>query len=177
MVHEDEPFNPTRVSRRSSYYQPKDEKGEPYFITDDQDRKVLDAKGQPIPAFKPVAVDVGIPGVLRNGFREISQGIKPGDMVVAVGMQKIRLGKEPGYRAKTSWSRPGRSIPRGTRGLARLHGQPPIPPAVLPLPQPGPPENRSSGTPRQRPRSRPPAAPPARQNSPPRDLGQRPPTR
>ena len=67
--------------------QPKDEKGNPYFIKD--------ATGKPIPAYKPVAVDVGAPGVLRNGFREISQGIKPGDKVVAVGMQKIRLGKNP----------------------------------------------------------------------------------
>jgi membrane fusion protein, multidrug efflux system len=67
--------------------QPKDEKGNPYFIKD--------ATGKPIPAYKPVAVDVGTPGVLRNGFREISQGIKPGNLVVAVGMQKIRLGKDP----------------------------------------------------------------------------------
>ena len=36
-----------------------------------------------------------MPGVLRSGFREISQGIKAGDKVVAVGMQKIRLGKNP----------------------------------------------------------------------------------
>jgi len=65
----------------------QDEKGNPYSLKD--------AKGEPVPAYKPVAVDVGIPGVLRNGFREISQGIKPGDKVVAVGMQKIRLGKNP----------------------------------------------------------------------------------
>ena len=73
--------------------QPKDEKGNPYFIKDAKGELVMDEKGKPIPAYKPVAVDVGIPGVLRNGFREISQGIKPGDKVVAVGMQKIRLGK------------------------------------------------------------------------------------
>jgi len=65
----------------------QDEKGNPYSLKD--------AKGEPVPAYKPVAVDVGAPGVLRNGFREISQGIKPGDKVVAVGMQKIRLGKNP----------------------------------------------------------------------------------
>ena len=73
----------------------QDEKGNPYFLKD--------AKGEPVPAYKPVAVDVGTPGVLRNGFREISQGIKPGDQVVAVGMQKIRLGKNPSPR-KTTWS-------------------------------------------------------------------------
>ncbi|MGZ3317860.1 MAG: efflux RND transporter periplasmic adaptor subunit [Isosphaeraceae bacterium] len=65
----------------------QDEKGNPYSLKD--------AKGESVPAYKPVAVDVGAPGVLRNGFREISQGIKPGDKVVAVGMQKIRLGKNP----------------------------------------------------------------------------------
>lgn len=75
--------------------QPKDDKGNPYFITDDQDKLVLDATGKPIPAYKPVAVDVGTPGVLRNGFREINKGIKAGDLVVALGMQKIRLGTNP----------------------------------------------------------------------------------
>jgi multidrug efflux system membrane fusion protein len=65
----------------------QDEKGNPYYLKD--------AKGEPVPAYKPVAVDVGAPGVLRNGFREISKGIKSGDLVVAVGMQKIRLGKNP----------------------------------------------------------------------------------
>jgi multidrug efflux system membrane fusion protein len=77
----------------------------------------MDEKGKPIPAYKPVAVDVGNPGVLRNGFREINQGIKPGDMVVAVGMQKIRLGKDsrgkdflvkarPFDPERDSWTRP-----------------------------------------------------------------------
>ncbi len=65
----------------------EDENGNPYSLKD--------AKGEPVPAYKAVAVDVGNPGVLRNGFREINQGIKPGDKVVAVGMQKIRLGKNP----------------------------------------------------------------------------------
>lgn len=97
--------------------QPKDEEGNPYFIRDAKDELVMDEKGKPIPAYKPVAVDVGIPGVLRNGFREISQGIKPGDMVVAVGMQKIRLGKDsrgkdflvkarPFDPERDSWTRP-----------------------------------------------------------------------
>ena len=75
--------------------QPKDEEGNPYFIKDAEGKPVKDATGKPIPAYKPVAVDVGTPGVLRNGFREISKGIKSGDLVVAVGMQKIRLGKNP----------------------------------------------------------------------------------
>ena len=75
--------------------QPKDEEGNPDFIKDAEGKPVKDATGKPIPLYKPVAVDVGTPGVLRNGFREISKGIKPGALVVAVGMQKIRLGKNP----------------------------------------------------------------------------------
>ncbi len=75
--------------------EPKDEKGNPYFITDNQDKQVLDATGKPIPAYKPVAVDVGIPGVLRNEYREIGKGIKVEDLVVVLGMQKIRLGTNP----------------------------------------------------------------------------------
>ena len=75
--------------------QAKDEKGEPYFITDDDNKQVLDAKGNPIPAFKPVAVDVGTPGVLRSGYREISKGIGPDSLIVVMGMQKIRLGANP----------------------------------------------------------------------------------
>ncbi len=73
----------------------KDDKGNPYFIKDAEGKPVKDATGKPIQAYKPVAVDVGTPGVLRNGFREISEGIKSGDLVVTVGMQKIRLGKNP----------------------------------------------------------------------------------
>ena len=87
----------------------EDENGNPYSLKD--------AKGEPVPAYKAVAVDVGNPGVLRNGFREINQGIKPGDMVVAVGMQKIRLGKDsrgkdflvkarPFDPERDSWTRP-----------------------------------------------------------------------
>jgi membrane fusion protein, multidrug efflux system len=53
----------------------------------------------------PEARDVGTPGVLRDGFREIQDGIKAGDWVVVSGMQKIKVGikdpqtKEP-WRAK-----------------------------------------------------------------------------
>ena len=54
-----------------------------------------DKEGNPIPAYKPVAVDIGAPGVLQNGFREVERGIKPGDLVVVVGMQKVRVTKEP----------------------------------------------------------------------------------
>ena len=73
----------------------KDEKGEPYFIKDAKGKVAKDKDGKPIPAYRPEAVDVGTIGVLRDGFREITKGVKPGDLVVAVGMQKIRLGKNP----------------------------------------------------------------------------------
>ncbi len=74
----------------------KDENGEPYVLEDPITHKpLLDKAGKPIPGYRPVAVDVGTPGVLRDGFREISTGIKDGDMVVAKGMQKIRLGTNP----------------------------------------------------------------------------------
>jgi hypothetical protein len=79
--------------------QAKNEKGEPWFIkTRDEKGNIVvvkDEKGNPIPGYKPVAVDIGNPGVLREGFREVSSGVKPGDWVVAVGMQKIRLGTNP----------------------------------------------------------------------------------
>jgi membrane fusion protein, multidrug efflux system len=70
--------------------------GEPYFIMDEKGEKVRGANGEPIPSYRPEAVDVGVPGVLRNGYREISKGVKPGDLVVVLGMQKIRLGNKPG---------------------------------------------------------------------------------
>ncbi len=76
----------------------KNPKGEPYFIKDELGEKVKgpDGEGEPIPGYRAEAVDVGTPGVLRNGYREISKGLKPGDLVVVLGMQKIRLGNKPG---------------------------------------------------------------------------------
>ncbi len=74
--------------------QPKDENGEPYFLTDDRGTP-LEREGKPIPGYKPVAVDVGTPGVLEKGYREISKGVKPDDLIVVLGMQKIRLGTNP----------------------------------------------------------------------------------
>jgi len=75
----------------------KNSKGEPYFITDDvTGQQIKGPKGDPIPGYKPEAVDVGIPGVLRNGFRELNKGVKQGDLIVVLGMQKIRLGNKPG---------------------------------------------------------------------------------
>ena len=73
----------------------KDEKGEPYFIKDTKGKVAKDKDGNPIKAYRPEAVDVGTIGVLRDGFREITTGVKPGDRSSSVGMQKIRLGKNP----------------------------------------------------------------------------------
>ncbi|HKM53557.1 MAG TPA: efflux RND transporter periplasmic adaptor subunit [Isosphaeraceae bacterium] len=79
--------------KRVIVLRPKDESGEPYFITDDQGKRATDpSSGKPITGYKPEAVDVGKPGVLRSGYREISTGVKPGDLTVVLGMQKIRLG-------------------------------------------------------------------------------------
>jgi membrane fusion protein, multidrug efflux system len=76
--------------------QAKDEDGNPYFIEDDKGNRLKDKKtDKDIPGYKPVAVDIGTPGVLRDGFREISRGLKPGDLVIAAGMQKVRLGNKP----------------------------------------------------------------------------------
>jgi multidrug efflux system membrane fusion protein len=68
--------------------QAKDEDGNLYFVKDEK-------TGKDVSAYKPVAVDIGTPGVLRDGFREITRGIKPGDWVIVAGMQKVRLGSKP----------------------------------------------------------------------------------
>ena len=62
----------------------------------------MDKSGQPIPGYRPITVDVGTLGVLRDRYREVNKGIKKGDLVVAQGMQKIRLGNDPAPR-KASW--------------------------------------------------------------------------
>ena len=55
--------------KRVIVLRPKDENGEPYFITDDQGNRATDSStGKPTPAYKPEAVDVGKPGVLRSGY-------------------------------------------------------------------------------------------------------------
>jgi len=74
----------------------KDEKGNPYILKDPVTHKPrLDESGQPIPGYRPITVDVGTLGVLRDRYREVKKGIKEGDLIVAQGMQKIRLGTDP----------------------------------------------------------------------------------
>ena len=74
----------------------KDENGNPYYIKDPVTHKPrLDESGKPIQGYRPITVDVGTLGVLRDRYREVNKGIKEGDLVVAQGMQKIRLGVDP----------------------------------------------------------------------------------
>jgi multidrug efflux pump subunit AcrA (membrane-fusion protein) len=80
-------IQPDQSQKKVFVLQAKDDKGNPYFLKD--------KNGDPVPAYRPIAVDIGTPGVLRDGFREVTKGIKAGDWVVAVGMQKIRLGNNP----------------------------------------------------------------------------------
>jgi len=55
-----------------------------------------DAEGKPLldeekkPIQKAFWSKIGSPGVLRDGFVEIQQGVKPGDWVVVSGMQRLR---------------------------------------------------------------------------------------
>ncbi|WP_165227240.1 efflux RND transporter periplasmic adaptor subunit [Aquisphaera insulae] len=76
--------------------QAKDQDGNPYAITDPLTGKpAIDKAGKPVLGYRPVAVDVGELGVLRGRLREVNAGVKEGDLVVAQGMQKIRLGTNP----------------------------------------------------------------------------------
>ncbi len=58
--------------------------------------KEKDAEGKPLldeqnkPTQKAFWSKVGTPGVLREGFLEIQQGVQPGDWVVVSGMQRLR---------------------------------------------------------------------------------------
>jgi multidrug efflux system membrane fusion protein len=82
--------------KRVFVLQSKDENGHPYAIEDPVTHKT-------VAGYRPVAVDIGTLGVLRDRYREVSKrvkdgdkGIKEGDLIVAQGMQKIRLGVKPG---------------------------------------------------------------------------------
>ncbi len=59
---------------------------------DGQGKTVLSEKGEPV--YLAAVRDIGTPGVLRNGYREIEKGIEPGDWVVVAGMQRLRPGIE-----------------------------------------------------------------------------------
>jgi RND family efflux transporter MFP subunit len=77
-------------------------------LVSDQGRKQIwvvrpkkDTQGNPLTKDKGQTIcqveepkDVGNPGVLREGFREIVKGVQPGDWVVVNGMQRLRPGIE-----------------------------------------------------------------------------------
>ncbi len=76
-------------------------------LVSDQGRKYvfivepkLDKDGKPMktdkgaPRFIARRHDVGEVGVLRDGYREVEKGIKPGDWVVRAGMQRLKDGLE-----------------------------------------------------------------------------------
>jgi multidrug efflux system membrane fusion protein len=66
--------------------------GEPAFFEDKAGKPILDRAGKPIPKYEHTAVDVGALGVLADGYREVSQGLRPDDLVVVSGLQKLRKG-------------------------------------------------------------------------------------
>ena len=60
--------------------------------------------------------DVGNVGVLRDGFREVENGIEPGDRVVVAGMQRLR----PGIEVKVEkYADP--SVAAGTKACRGAH--------------------------------------------------------
>jgi multidrug efflux system membrane fusion protein len=59
---------------------------------DAQQKPITNAKGQTLCLAVPS--DIGIPGVLRDGYREVPKGVAEGDWVVTSGMQRIRIGSE-----------------------------------------------------------------------------------
>jgi len=72
-----------------------DKQGKPEF------GEIKDKEGKKTPAAVCKAGSVNVvPGVLRGEYREIKEGIKPGDQVVVSGMQKIRVGAKPNTKTK-----------------------------------------------------------------------------
>lgn len=64
--------------------------GEPAVFEDEEGEPILGRDGKPIPKYVHEMVDVGTLGVLVDGYREVSQGVTPDDLVVVTGLQKLR---------------------------------------------------------------------------------------
>jgi len=64
--------------------------GEPAFFENEDGEPILGRDGEPIPKYVHAMVDVGEIGVLEDGHREVSQGIKPDDLIVVSGLQRLR---------------------------------------------------------------------------------------
>lgn len=60
---------------------------------DKNKQQVKTPKGD-LPLYIARRHDVGEVGVLRDGYREVEKGIKPGDLVVRAGMQRLKDGLE-----------------------------------------------------------------------------------
>ncbi len=60
--------------------------------SDKDGKPVLNEKGEPVQV--TMVRDIGTPGVLRDGYREVQKGIEPGDKIVVSGMQRLRPGAE-----------------------------------------------------------------------------------
>lgn len=64
--------------------------GEPAFFEDKDGERIVGRDGEPIPKYVHAMVDVGAIGVLEDGYREVSQGIKADDLIVVSGLQRLR---------------------------------------------------------------------------------------
>ena len=109
----------------------------------DKDGKpVLDAKGEP--TYMTVVRDVGTPGVLRDGYREIEKGIEPGDWVVVSGMQRLRPGadvKPEKYDEKTTAAAAAEKKANGSSSVAPSSTKPATTPVKSPMIAPTPTSN------------------------------------
>jgi RND family efflux transporter MFP subunit len=85
--------HPALLIREQALVRDQGQKG--VFIVRDKDaegKPILNDKKRPIVA--AIWSTVGTPGVIRDGYVEIQQGIKPDDRVVVSGMQRLRNGRE-----------------------------------------------------------------------------------
>ena len=64
--------------------------GKPADFEDEKGKPILGRDGKPIPKYVHEMVDVGTLGVLVDGYREVSGGVTPDDLVVVTGLQKLR---------------------------------------------------------------------------------------
>jgi multidrug efflux system membrane fusion protein len=97
-------------------------------LVNDQGRKTVwvikegkkQAKTVQLAAVAPVEV-----GVLRDGYREITKGIEPGDRVVAAGMQRLRPGLDVIPERYDEATRSGQASEKGESARATAGQAPP----------------------------------------------------
>ena len=103
--------------------QAKDEKGNPYFIEDDKGNVVKDKKtGKPIPGYKPVAVDIGTPGVLARRV----PGDYPRDQAWRLGHRRgdaeSPAGEQASHRGRKNQGREAQAQPGAGRAVRPRQG-------------------------------------------------------